>query len=103
VQTELAAGGIRIAYTTVQTMLGRLEAKGQVRREPKGRAHCFAAVATERSVLGSALRGFLERYFDGSAGELATHLVERGLRRAELDRLEATIAASRRGRRSGRR
>lgn len=97
VQGELSSRGIRVAYTTVQTMLNRLDAKGHVRRDPRDRAHRFLAVARERTVVGAALRGFLRRYFDGSAGELATHLVARGLPSAELDRLQAIIAARRGG------
>lgn len=98
VHSELSGRGIRVAYTTVQTMLNRLEAKGHVRRDPTDRAHRFMAVARERTVVGAALRGFLQRYFDGSAGELATHLVERGLPSTELDRLQEIIASRRRGR-----
>ncbi|MEO1083990.1 MAG: BlaI/MecI/CopY family transcriptional regulator, partial [Acidobacteriota bacterium] len=47
VQESLRARGHRVAYTTVQTMLNRLEKKGRVERSKEGKAHLYAAAVSE--------------------------------------------------------
>jgi BlaI family penicillinase repressor len=73
----------RAAYTTVQTMVYRLEAKGAVNRVKKiGNAHVFEAAisreATQRRLIDELL-GF----FDGKIQPVMAHLVESG--RLSLD------------------
>jgi predicted transcriptional regulator len=100
VQRGLAAGGVTLAYTSVQTMLNRLEAKGMVTRAHDERAHVYRAAAPEPSVVGSQIGRLADRFFKGSLERLATHLVESDLAPEELDRLSAMIEAQRaRGRR----
>jgi predicted transcriptional regulator len=66
------------AYTTVQTMIYRLEAKGAVRRTKKiGNAHVFEATTTRASVQTRLLRELLG-LFGGSAKPVMAHLVEMG-------------------------
>ena len=79
----------RPAYTTVQTMLYRLEEKGVVRRVKKiGNAHLFQAVMT-RKVVHHRLIGDLLNFFGGSAAPLASHLLETGkLTLADIKELE---------------
>jgi len=89
--------GKRPAYTTVQTIVYRLEEKGAVRRVKKvGNAHVFEPVVTRRATarrLFDELLGF----FGGSPRTLMAQLVEGGhltledLREAEemLGRLES--------------
>ena len=68
----------RPAYTTVQTMVYRLEAKGALRRTRKiGNAHVFEATTTRASVQTRLLRELLG-LFGGSARPLMAHLVEMG-------------------------
>jgi predicted transcriptional regulator len=95
VQQSLAAGGTRLAYTSVQTMLNRLEAKGMVGRSVADRAHVYHALAPEPKVVGSLLERLADRFFKGSVERLATHLLESELSVEELDRLQALIAAER--------
>lgn len=68
----------RPAYTTVQTMVYRLEAKGAVRRTRKiGNAHVFEATTTRQSVQTRLLKELLG-VFGGSARPVMAHLVEMG-------------------------
>ena len=89
--------GKRPAYTTVQTIVYRLEEKGAVRRVKKvGNAHVFEPVVTRRATV-RRLFGELLGFFGGSPRTLMAQLVEAGhltledLREAEetLARLEA--------------
>lgn len=93
--------GKRPAYTTVQTIVYRLEEKGAVRRVKKvGNAHVFEPVVTRRATV-RRLFGELLGFFGGSPRTLVAQLVEGGhltledLREAEeaLERLEAGKAA----------
>ena len=68
----------RPAYTTVQTMIYRLEAKGAVRRTKKiGNAHVFEATTSRASVQTRLLKELLG-LFGGDAGPVMAHLVEMG-------------------------
>jgi BlaI family transcriptional regulator, penicillinase repressor len=73
----------RRAYTTVQTLVYRLEAKGAVRRTKKiGGAHIFEA-AISRSSAERRLVDELLRLFGGRAQPLMSHLIETGKLTAE--------------------
>ena len=68
----------RRAYTTVQTLVYRLEAKGAVQRTKKiGGAHIFEAAVT-RSVAQRRLVDELLHLFGGRAQPLMSHLIEAG-------------------------
>ena len=100
VQAALHGQGDSIAYTTVQTMLNRLEAKGFVARDNSGRSHRYRPLMKEHSAKGGALRSLIDRFFGGSAEALATHLVEHDLSLEQLERVQSLIDEShKRGRR----
>ena len=89
--------GKRPAYTTVQTIVYRLEEKGAVRRVKKvGNAHVFEPVVTRRATVRRLFDELLG-FFGGSPRSLMAQLVESGhltledLREAEetLERLGA--------------
>jgi BlaI family penicillinase repressor len=68
----------RPAYTTVQTIVYRLEEKGAVRRVKKiGNAHIFEANVTRKSAHHRLINELLD-LFGGSARPLMAHLVETG-------------------------
>ncbi len=68
----------RPAYTTVQTMIYRLETKGAVKRIKKiGNAHVFEATTTRASVQTRLLKELLG-LFGGNARPVMAHLVEMG-------------------------
>src|SRR3954464_12479617 len=74
------------AYTTVQTMVYRLEGKGAVRRTKKiGNAHVFEATTSRASVQTRLLKELLG-LFGGDAGPVMAHLVEMGkISREDID------------------
>jgi len=82
----------RPAYTTVQTIIYRLEEKGAVRRVKKiGNAHIFEAVVT-RKAAHSRLIDELLNAFGGSPRSLMTQLVETGqLTLHDIRDLERTL------------
>ena len=81
------------AYTTVQTIIRRLEQKGAVRQVKKiGNAHIFEPQVTRRSAHRRVIDDLLQ-VFGGSAGPLMAHLVEEGkLTLEDLKELEISLA-----------
>ncbi len=68
----------RPAYTTVQTIVYRLEEKGAVRRLKKiGNAHIFEPLVTRKAAHHRLINELLD-LFGGSARPLMAHLVEIG-------------------------
>jgi predicted transcriptional regulator len=64
-----------VAYTTVMTMMNTLEGKGYLKKQLDGRAFRYRPAVPEQRVVGTMVREFVERVFDGGAGALLTHLV----------------------------
>ena len=82
----------RIAYTTVMTMMNVLERKGHLRKRAEGRTFVYEPVRPKHDVVGSLVRDFVSRVFDGSAEPLLVHLVEdRHLSDKELEALMRRI------------
>lgn len=68
----------RPAYTTVQTIVYRLEEKGALRRARKvGNAHVFEPLVTRRAAVRRLLDDLLD-FFGGSPQTLVAQLVETG-------------------------
>lgn len=67
-----------IAYTTVMTMLNILEGKGYLRKEKDDRAFRYRSTRPERAVIGSMVREFVGRVFDGASSPLLVHLAKEG-------------------------
>ena len=83
---EAVAKRDKPAYTTVQTMVYRLEVKGALKRTKKiGNAHVFEA-ATSRASVQTRLLQELLGLFGGSARPVMAHLVEMGkITREDID------------------
>jgi predicted transcriptional regulator len=83
----------RPAYTTVQTMIYRLEEKGVVRRIKKiGNAHIFEAALTRTAVHKRLIADLLEM-FGGSPASVMSHLVETGkLTLADIRAMEKELS-----------
>jgi BlaI family transcriptional regulator, penicillinase repressor len=90
----------RVAYTTVQTLVYRLEQKGALRKVKKiGNAQLFEA-AIDRSQFRSSLVRDLLELFDGSPRLLVSNLLETGaITLKDLKALQSA-AQHRKGRRS---
>jgi BlaI family transcriptional regulator, penicillinase repressor len=77
IQESLPERG-RPAYTTVQTIIYRLEEKKAVRRVKKiGNAHVFEALFTRKAVYRRLIDDLLD-LFGGSPEPVIAHLVEAG-------------------------
>ena len=84
----------RPAYTTIQTMIYRLEQKGAVRRVKKiGNANVFEAEFTRKAVHRRLISDLLE-LLGGSAAPVMSHLIEVGkLTLADVRALEKELAS----------
>jgi predicted transcriptional regulator len=90
----------RPAYTTVQTIVQRLEAKGAVRRTRKiGNALMFEPSITRKSVYRRIIDEMLD-LFGGSAQPVVAHLLESG--KLTLEDLKALEEASSKKSKGGR-
>lgn len=65
-----------LAYTTVLTILQKLQKKGYVTHEEVGRSHRFMAVISRGAAQRSAVRDLAAKLFKGSAGLLLTQVVK---------------------------
>jgi BlaI family transcriptional regulator, penicillinase repressor len=90
VKTEL---GEALAYTSVLSVLQTLEEKGYVRHESEGRAYRYYPTIDPEAAGDSALARIREAIFQGSSELLFAQLVaDRGLSRAELERMRRLLA-----------
>ncbi len=86
-----------VDFTTVQTYLRRLEAKGYLRARREGKAKFYSPRTKPGTVIREAIDDLVDRLFDGEALPLMRHLIHRrGMSgeeieelREELNRLEA--------------
>jgi BlaI family transcriptional regulator, penicillinase repressor len=83
---------------TIRTLLRRLERKGYLRHEVKGRAFVYSATEPARSLAARAVRQIMDRFCRGSVEELVSGMVEaKVLSRKELDRLSEVVRRRREG------
>jgi predicted transcriptional regulator len=66
------------AYTTVMTIMDRLEQKGIVARRKVGRAFLYQAKLSAEEARLKAVEKIVQGFFDGSPEALAEHLSSRG-------------------------
>ena len=82
----------RLAYTTVATMLRKMEQRGLVRHEEQDRRYFYEPMVSENDVTRSMAGDLLDRLFDGSLATAVSHLLEtRDVSREELAELEQLI------------
>ncbi len=80
------------AYTTVQTMLTRLEQKGFVRSDKSGQAYVYRASISRERISRSRLQKLLDQLYDGAAGPLVLQLLQtQRLAPQELEQLQKLI------------
>ena len=68
----------KIAYATVQTLLRRLEHKGYLKHDIRGKAHVFFAAVRKEHVVKKSVGDFLDRLFGGDPIPLMQYLAEHG-------------------------
>jgi predicted transcriptional regulator len=69
-------GERNLAYTTVMTVLDRLEKRGGVSRRKQGRSFVYVPKLSREELRKSAVKEVVDRFFDGSAEALARYLSE---------------------------
>jgi predicted transcriptional regulator len=67
-----------VAYTTVMTMMKILEEKGFLKKTRVERAYLYRPAQPRQKVIGSMVRDFLDRVFDGAAAPLLVQLARDG-------------------------
>ena len=76
INARLRPTGRRWAYTTVLTLLQRLEAKGYVASNKTGLAHVFRAVVSRDRLLRQRLKDLAQQLCEGAPAPLVLALVE---------------------------
>ena len=85
----------KVAYTTVMTMLNVLADKGRLKKRKEGKAYVYRPAEPRQKVVGSMVKEFVGRVFDGSAKPLLVQLVEdRKLSEEDLDEIRRMIRDS---------
>ena len=89
---ERFAENDRPAYTTVQTMVYRLEAKKAIRRVKKiGNAHIFDALVSRKAAQRRLIDDLLS-FFDGRIQPVVAHLIDSGkLTLEDVEAAELTL------------
>jgi BlaI family penicillinase repressor len=81
-----------LAYTTIATMLRKMEARGLVAHESEGRRFLYRPAVSPDAVTRSMAHDVLERLFEGSLSDMLSHLLStREVSRDELLELERLI------------
>ncbi|MEO6391195.1 MAG: BlaI/MecI/CopY family transcriptional regulator [Pyrinomonadaceae bacterium] len=91
VHKALRSHGEEVAYTTIQTMLNRLEVKECVKRKAFENINRYHPRLRESEVVGRAVKRIADRFFRNSTEELIIHLVEKDLEDEQLDRIQKFI------------
>jgi predicted transcriptional regulator len=71
---RVLASNRQLAYTTVMTVLDRLERRGCVCRRKMGRSFVYTPLLTRESLLQLALKEFVDSFFEGSPEALKNYL-----------------------------
>jgi BlaI family penicillinase repressor len=83
------------AYTTVQTLVGRLVDKGHVRADRKDLAHRFVAITARDELASRQVEEVASSLLDGAVAPLVLRLVEQGrFSAAEIARFRELLAAA---------
>lgn len=92
VLTHLHERGRHVAYTTVQTLLTRMETKGYVTSDKSGLAFVYRPKVSRNKITRSRLKTVAKQLYDGAAGPLVLHLVRNErLTREEIEQLHELI------------
>ena len=90
---ELMGKPRSLAYTTVSTLLSRLEKRGLVRSEKDGRERVFEPLVSEAEVQRHMVSDLVTNLFRGDPGALVSHLVKDSeFDAADLDTVRRMLA-----------
>ena len=71
---DVMVGNRNLAYTTVMTVLDRLEKRGGVSRKKQGRSFIYVPKLSREELRRFAVKEVVDRFFDGSQEALARFL-----------------------------
>ena len=90
---EVVSDHTELAYTTVATMLRKMEVRGLVAHRAEGRVFIYTANVAKEDVSHGMTSQLVDRLFKGSLLEAVNHLLtSREVSRDELRQLEKLIA-----------
>src|SRR4051812_6231447 len=82
-----------LAYTTIATMLRKMEGRGLVGHRLDGRSFVYRAAVGEEAVTRGMADHLVDRLFEGSLTDVVSHLLStREVSRDELTHLQRLIA-----------
>ena len=85
-----------LAYTTIATMLRKMEVKGLVDHVVEGRSFLYRPLINANEVTQNMADDVLNRVFEGSLADMVSHLLTRHeVSPGELERLEKLIQEKR--------
>jgi BlaI family penicillinase repressor len=94
---EQLGGEGKWAYTTIATMLKKMEARKLVSHRLVERKFVYRPVVKEEDIARSMSTHFIEKMFEGSLADMVSHLLQtREVSKSELDELERLIAEKKR-------
>jgi predicted transcriptional regulator len=89
---EALQGERPLAYSTLATILARMERQGVVAHDVEGRTYIYRSLVSEVQVSRSMVGRLVDELFGGSPAALVSHLLEsREVDPAELERIQALI------------
>jgi BlaI family penicillinase repressor len=91
---HVMVGNRNLAYTTVMTVLDRLEKRGGVSRRKQGRSFVYVPKLSREELRRFAVKEVVDRFFEGSTEALARFLrsQESGVRsQNENDSMDASL------------
>jgi len=89
-------GKEKYAYTTIATMLRKMEARGLVSHRLENRRFVYSPLVSESQVVRSAASDFVDRLFSGSLAAAVCHLLDScNVTEEELEELEKLIGQRR--------
>ena len=91
---EALGNQANLAYTTIATMLRKMEGRGLLTHRLEDRRFIYRAAVPEHEVSRGMADHLVDRMFEGSLADVVSHLLTtREVSREELGRLEKLIAA----------
>ncbi|MCL1038696.1 BlaI/MecI/CopY family transcriptional regulator [Shewanella submarina] len=83
----------QVAYTTVKTIVDRLEQKDAVERVgQQGRAIIYRSKVAQQTLSNEVTPGFMQRFFGGSSRSLIAHFIEKeDLNKEDIEYLQTLL------------
>jgi len=96
VRKQLGRNGKRLAYTTVLTVMQKLEKAGWLEHRAEGKSYIYTPTLSREQAGAGSVRGLLKRVFGGDAVTMFQHLIrESDLSDEELGTLRKMVEEKR--------